>query len=373
MKAEITTLTPVHIGNGITLIKNIDFIQSDNLIGIIDEKKVLDLIGEENVNQWVSAIDKGGNAFIELIDTWGWEKNDLDSISSRIEKLETRNNTATQLKEIYRNPITGIVIPGSSIKGAIKTAIFNSLATDDEISNIGYNDLKNLKGKFDFSYLDRKFFGQNANEKSTRFLKVRDVQFENTAASIYEVQILNKYHRGWQFKREQTNLIETIPPLTNSIFEIIIDVNLLNANLEKNFSLWPKNKISYLQNGTKGICNLVNEFSKRLIDYEINDLSKEILIEGSKIISKYEEIYKLFGTLEPNSMILRIGGNSGYIFTTGQRVSYLNTNKVNDFQFKELRKFIQRKYYDMGIWPKTRKTTTNGDLFGFVKIEFKDN
>ena len=41
MKAKLTTLTPVHIGNGTTLNKNIDFIQVGDKIGIVDEKKAV--------------------------------------------------------------------------------------------------------------------------------------------------------------------------------------------------------------------------------------------------------------------------------------------------------------------------------------------
>ena len=34
-----------------------------------------------------------------------------------------------------------------------------------------------------------------------------------------------------------------------------------------------------------------------------------------------------------------------------------------------VRKSIQKKIYDLGIWPKTRKISSEGLVFGFVKVK----
>ena len=248
MKATLTTLTPVHIGNGTTYDKNIDFIQSENKIGIIDEKKVLNLIGTENINQWVSAIDKGGNEFINLLKQRGWN-NELEHISSRICELKNTKTKSTQLKEQYRTAINGACIPGSSLKGAIKTCIFDYLTSDDDfINQRKIDDLKTWKDSKDFktgnnirknekwsdSKTDNKIFGKTANEKSTRFLKIGDIHFGNINTNIINIGILDKYYEKWDFKTEQQFYVESIPEDVSANFQMKIDTIHLKRNINKN-------------------------------------------------------------------------------------------------------------------------------------------
>jgi len=396
MKAILKTLTPVHIGNGTTYNKNIDFLQYKDKIGIIDEKKVLDFIGTDNIHQWVAAIDKGGNAFIDLLKTRGWNESMLEKICSRIDNLRTADFTSTQLKEIYRTPLKGITIPGSSIKGAIKTAVYNSMMNDNERGRLRSQDLFNRNNKFDFSNLDKSYFGSNANEKSTRFLKVRDVFFEDLCADVYEAQILNSYHEGWSIKKGQQILVESLPENSCSTFDLIIDLNLLNANInydklekrkfENNPSnegkfykpKWSEKKINFLTKGYSGLCRVVNNFTKAQIKKDYDTLKVEnIGNTGTAFLNNSVSIYQMFKELGENEMILRIGGFSGYLYTTGQWVGMeKQLNNVSISDFNALRKAIQfnrerKDYSAMKIWPKTRKTTVEGELFGFVKISFE--
>jgi CRISPR-associated protein Csm5 len=56
---KVETISPVHIGSGEELNKDIEFITDSNqMLGIIDERKVLGIIGEENINQWVNLIEQ---------------------------------------------------------------------------------------------------------------------------------------------------------------------------------------------------------------------------------------------------------------------------------------------------------------------------
>lgn len=61
-KIKIETLTAVHIGSGETLQYGTDFVTGEtedgDVISIIEPRKVLDLIGVDNVQQWVKAIER---------------------------------------------------------------------------------------------------------------------------------------------------------------------------------------------------------------------------------------------------------------------------------------------------------------------------
>ena len=59
VKANIKTITPVHIGTGRFLMAETEFVRDGTRIAIIDEKKVLNIIGKENIHQWIDIIEKG--------------------------------------------------------------------------------------------------------------------------------------------------------------------------------------------------------------------------------------------------------------------------------------------------------------------------
>lgn len=386
MKATLTTLTPVHIGNGTTYNKNIDFIQSGKKIGVIDEEKVLKILGTENLHQWVSAINRGGHDFINLLKQRGWREDDLESISVRVDNLKTPDNQSNELKEAYRSPLKGLSIPGSSIKGAMRTAILNHLLTEDVFKQLKPEDLKIQKEKWNNhsgrkerydvwtdSKIEKKLFGENANEKSTRFLKVRDAYFENTQPDVYELRLLDSFYEYWAFKEGQQSLIETIPAGIKTETDIIIDEKMLSENIKQYKNKWPDNKIAYLKKGMNGLCRIVTEFTKQCCGYDYNHLYDEQIDEGHEILEQLDKIYNTCENAAENEMIFRVGGHSGYLFTTGQWISMSNESiLLPQDDFNALRRNIQRNkdYSDMEIWPKTRKIASNGQIFGFVKISF---
>jgi CRISPR/Cas system CSM-associated protein Csm5 (group 7 of RAMP superfamily) len=47
---KLKTLTPVHIGSGNELARDVEFIEMDKSIGVIDDRKTLEVIGEENLH-----------------------------------------------------------------------------------------------------------------------------------------------------------------------------------------------------------------------------------------------------------------------------------------------------------------------------------
>lgn len=373
MNATITTLTPVHIGNGTTYNRNIDFIQYNDKIGIIDENKVLSILGENYIDQWVAAINKGNNEFINLLKSRGWKQGDLESVCSRIMVSRQPESKATQLKEIYRTNLKGITIPGSSLKGSIRTAVFDSFITEEDktIEGLTMDDISSRrfgKIKFESKKLEQRYLGKNANESSTRFIKVGDAHFTTTNAQVNEMQILNMYRSGWGFKRGQQILLEAIPARAKAHFSFSIDKDLLKLNKLKEPHKWPGNKLSYL-NSNQDIFTLINKFTRSLINFDWGNLENEDLQDAEQLCSTYQQLNDQFDGLKEGECILRVGGNSGYLFTTGHWVGFDNVMDISNDDFNLLRKKVQRRDYShMEMWPKTRKTTNDSELFGFVKI-----
>ena len=61
---KLETLTSLHIGSGNMLQKDSDFVfgkdaEDFSVVGVIDPRKVLALVGEENIDAWTVAIENG--------------------------------------------------------------------------------------------------------------------------------------------------------------------------------------------------------------------------------------------------------------------------------------------------------------------------
>ena len=370
MKATLTTLTPVHIGSGVTYNRNIDFIQSGNQIGIIDDEKILDLIGQDNIHQWTNAIDSGGNALMQLLRQRGFKEENVADYSKRVCKLVDTDTKSQQLKEQFRTSLKGPCIPGSSIKGALKTTIWNNLV-ENKLDSISPSQLKNNFGKWNDKSIDNVLFGKDATEKSTRFLKVGDVNFEDTETSIYEMSVLNIRGNQWEPK-DGSLLFEVIPTGSEARFEMSLNKDYLKLNHATNKTIWDKVDTRIFED-IQRLTATVNQQTKSILKWEYDDLKDENLNTGKKMLLIYDAVYSKIKTAKPNEMFLRIGANSGWKFTTGGWITKLG-EQVSDYEIADMRKTIQKNkvYPSNMLWPKTRKITAGGNIFGFVKVTLSD-
>jgi len=387
MKATLTTLTPVHVGNGVTYNKGIDFIQLQDKIGIIDEMKFLSWIGKENINQWVSVInnynpdiDYKTQPILDLLTRRGKMISDLMDISSRVNPLISLNNRSKQLKEQFRSPLSGITIPGSSLKGALRTAILDELTQKHfnfHVSDIKYEKYDRRKDQmvisWKFDRLDKKIFGETANDKSTRFIQCGDIHFPEIKSEIHEVKILNYEEDEWRFKAGQHFLIEAIPAGVSGCFTFKRNTSLFEQNKKNQPQKWPKESTHFLMGNIQDFCDMINRVTAELIEWEFDVLENESMImEGTYMLDEYEKILNLFENLNSNEFIVRIGANSGWIFMTAGWWRRF-WDDFSDDEKVSIRKAIQKKRYpDLDFWPKTRKISKEGIPFGFVKVTLQE-
>ena len=370
-KATLKTLAPVHIGNGLTLNKDIDFVVQNGKVGFVNEEKILNLVGgTDNVGAWVSAIDKGTPILTWLEQERGLRNIKLEQIASRLLPIRTACHS-TQLKTHYRTSMQGVCIPGSSLKGALKTAVWDSITDENMLSRFTVNDLKNSRGRWAYDTADKKLFGKIANDKSTRFLKIGDIHFGSATTEVYEFQILNKRFEQWETKRGQQMLIECIPTGASATFEYKLDNLLLTRNKDKYPDTWRELNTGFISQGKEQLAKLVNDFTLELLNWEIDELEKENLEnhdDGTDLLDDLDRVYKLAEKCQPDEFVIRVGGHSGWKFTTGGWIRK-EALRISEFDLKSIRKTIQRnRDYDMALWPKTRKVSERGQVFGFVKV-----
>lgn len=378
-RATLTTLTPVHIGNGQKLIRNLDFIVEQERVGFIDLEKIVGIIGVEQIGQITQVIEKRGS-LVEFLQKGREQINlKLEDICHRIASQKSAGSVANEMKEQYHTSLKGACIPGSSLKGAIKTAIWERLATKEKQANWNQRDYGRERNgnldKFFDSAIDKKLFGPNANEKTTRFLKVGDIHFPDICTSVYEVGIFNAGYEGWAFKNGQSFLAECIPDQSSSHFELKLDKEWFNRNKTIYPEKWSGLFTEFITGGSVSFCSLLNNFLSKQLGYELEDLKKEEFDndeEGEEMLQQIVSIKTMADTFlrnQESSAIIRVGGNSGWNFTTGGWVKSASEKALNTVDYNAMRRTIQRgKTYDMELWPKTRKMTMAGLPLGFVKI-----
>ena len=377
--ARLTTLTPVHIGSGEKLLRDFDFIMKDDKVGFLDLEKVVEKIGVERLPQLTAEIEKKSvKSYLEKT----IPQEPFEELCKRTATNRASNSKCNELKEQYHTSLLDASIPGSSVKGVIKTVFFEKIANSDFLEKLSPNDYGRLKFNkktrqeervFKDGNIEQKIFGYNANEKTTRFLKIGDAHFPGIKTSVYEIGILNAGYNDWQFKDGSSFLTECIPPKSISTFQFKLDEEWLKLNKKYHPEKWTKPSNSLMEKNGTAFCSLLNSYTSRLINYEFDDLeeaefdSNEV---GNEMLDKLGEIKNMADEAlrnQSNFAILRVGGNSGWNFTTG---GWVKSSALPDDEYDNLRRTVQRgKTYKMGLWPKTRKMTMNGIPLGFVKIE----
>jgi CRISPR-associated protein Csm5 len=112
---SIEILSPVHIGSGIRLVEGWDFIYRNGILKIVNQEEILPKLSEKQLNEF----------------------NNDNRRRDILAKAESRRTYALNYKrgevlEFERNGNGIPYIPGSSFKGAIRTALFVSEYNKDK-------------------------------------------------------------------------------------------------------------------------------------------------------------------------------------------------------------------------------------------------
>ncbi|MEA3494437.1 MAG: type III-A CRISPR-associated RAMP protein Csm5 [Bacteroidota bacterium] len=379
-KVKIKTLTPVHIGSGVDLQSNIEYLFINDKIGVIDDKKVLQVIGEENINRWVSIINSKDN----LLDYLRKRKNDIKLSDVALREMDVyasdigKNKT---LKEQLHSAKGFPMIPGSSIKGAIRTTVISYLIEKetDRVKNIinKKRSFLNSKGrKWDlrsFQEVESEILNQllsnsfkpDANRNVFRFLQVTDSHF-NYNTLVTNMQVLNLQNNEWRIKNGTDQLTEIIGNDNEAEIRIKINSELLNRNLNKKEI---KSDVGFLKD-IQSLFEIVNNHTKLLIQKEIDIWGKMEKDYPNELIDWYLETLNdcldEAESCKENEAVIRIGGGSGWDNITGAWAKH-NKELFNDNEWEKLSNLLN-KNRKVSYFPKTRKIDESGDVLGFIKL-----
>ena len=367
---KLKTLTPVHIGSGRELSRDVEFLKLGNEVGVVDEKKILGIIGEENIPLWVSMIEKQE----PLIDYLQKRQTGLklSQVSSRTMPLFTKNfNRIKTLKEQLIDGMGHPLIPGSSIKGAIRTAILNILLKDLN-HNWKEEELKNFKRKFSDKNIQSRIFGSDPNHDFMRFLKIGDALFEPD--SLLAMSVLSMNYLFDRTKRDDKFLLltEVIGADEEASIRLKLDIKHWQKNIEVNEIRQP---IPEFMRDYESLFQAINSFTELLIKNEIEEWKSDEFSHLQVIQDYVNDLKRMLNhctECNKNETVLRLGHGSGWIFMTGGWIK--NEDLIDNqlyYKIEDNTRPRNHQYNDY-FFPKTRRMDEEGELLGFVKLTLEN-
>lgn len=368
ISVKLKTLTPLHIGSGRELARDVEFIEMNNKIGVIDEKKTLEIIGEENIGTWVAKIEKQE----PLLDYLKMRKTDvtLGDVCKYTMPLFAKNfRLVRTLKEQLHDGMGRPLIPGSSIKGAIRTALLN-YSLQQLNHNWKENELKNRWGRFSDKEIQARIFGKDPNHDFMRFVKLGDALFSN--ADLIALSVLSLNYLFERTKRDEKflQLTETIGADAETIFRMKLDLELWQKNID--FREIRKNIPDFVKD-LPSLFKVLNEFTAELLQNEIDFWEED---KNLKPVEDYLQqctmLLNACRKCSDNESVLRLGHGSGWMFMTGGWVknpAFIKDQGRDNLYDKVIDKTRPNNFrYKEHFFPKTRRMDEDGELMGFVKL-----
>ena len=373
-KVKIQTLTPVHIGSGDFLKNNSDFVEykegEDSYLSVIDPKKILSLIGVEHINDWVSLIERQGDTKL-FVAKMGKNSHPRSYALRTITNFSTVRKEDT-LKECLHDGMGKPYIPGSSIKGAIRTAVVATMAEQmnalENLVVVRRSEKKNITAK----QVEAKMFGGDPNSDVFRFVKVGDAYFEKGSELSTRVINLNIRKSDQLIDPSKPQLVEAI----GVDYETECQMKVDKAYYEWAKNHWPADStkvkplgvLSAQMDNMESLFSLVNAHTRRLVEDEIGFWKaqrKSGFSGADNYIENMQQIMVDIGDCqEGKECVLRLGHASGWRFITGAWTENLDNFKSEIVPASRPKNFNYEQY----VFPKSRRLDEDGDIFGFVKL-----
>lgn len=332
MKYQLKTITPVHIGTGETL-SQIDGFYDNGRWQRIDVDAVLAAIPESELNRLTIAM--GGRDF-----QWG-RYLPTNQPSARYTLPCPEDPRETEIREAIKHPSSRPIIPGSSIKGAIRTALLWDLTGDNnkEVQNELGRQLRRKPNRSSAGQrIERLVLGADPNHDLMRTVQVSDtapIPIEALEMGLAWTVTLNREDELVQKRegnREYKTFVEQIRAEQTFDFSIKIDKSL--------FGQRAKRELGYSDQQERAICEelaeVCNFVAKELARTEANFFDAYYLDE---IADFYDALVQRIEKLTDGEFVLPIGWGTGYRAKT---VTELLTGDDDDLMMD------LRKHYRLG-------------------------
>ncbi len=354
---QIQTLSQIHIGDGVFLQKGNDFVvdshDDDSFVYVLNIDKVASLIGTDaaSVQQWTNAIE-GGKAE-EFVKDRLKGHSYRDVAKRRITNYATFKSGGDTLKECIHDGMGRPYIPGSSIKGAIRTAVMATLARKRVNSALATASDREGRQKI-ISNMEKSVLGKITKDENTdvfRHLATGDAYFEKgTEIAVRQMNLnITEKSKLKDFSKQQ--VVEAISSGKSSTFRL---------NVGKAF--YDKMGMVRLDD----LFRLINQHTRNLVEQEI-DYWDGKGDDSADYVRSMEDVLSDINSCTAKECVLRLGQASGWRFITG---AWLEATSRDVFRNEvvPLCRYRDKEFYKQYDFPKSRRIDDESFLFGFVKL-----
>lgn len=347
---EIKTLSPVAILNDSNskLSPYIDVVKDKDEFVLLDVDKITDLLinDGEYYNKYLQILrNKSSNSRDKYT-----IKNLLQDKHIKLEDVEAgRIKCGCNIKgnaEISTCiKSKGIpFIPGSSLKGSIRTAVLY-----DKIDKETIKDKKNIFRK---EYLGQDVFRENpksVQEDIFKNLIIRDTEIDvNVKTSIYQARSINIYK---DINSQKLNL----------------DMNILLESIDKNQILYSQMILKNRIFKKEDLFYKINNFYEKVINKELEEISKVRFDEKNVLINEYNLLLKKIREFKKDS--------NGFISRSGKLKGFFSNTLAAELSDDEIYSLVigLNKKRKKGEFPTTKWVISSDNnvkgTFGWVEVK----
>ncbi len=347
---QMEVLTPLHVGAGAEKdwVQGSDFVVDDGKVKILNLKKIAEFVKIDDMTK--AMLEKNSSSLVTKL---------AGNLNKCVDAVFDSNYFGTNdIKTCIKNGLSNQpIIPGSSLKGAIRSILVDYLLNGSKVLN------------------EQTLFGKASDgDEFMRFIKVSDAEFEKT--NLVNTKIFNlrsTSEGGWKHGGNTTSIFNTsgfntfyeaIKPNEKSIMSLSI-ADVAFKNYADKISQFSPKKTNLINNNISSLFSIINAHTKKYLEKEKAFFTKYATDKTDKIIENIDYLVK---QLPENGeyCILKMAAGSGFHNITGDW-------QFDDFSIDSIdgerrnRGKIQGKEA-----AKSRKIAIqNGDQFslmGFVKL-----
>lgn len=358
-KISIEVLSPLFIGAGQEKdwVRGIDFVQYKGEIFILDKEKLFLGLDDQLQAKYLSLVSQGKLMDLEAFITSNVDPEDYHKLVYGYDGRLPANEIKTLIRGANGNPY----IPGSSIKGAISSVVFNYLHNRYAHKNI--DKAEDILGRF-----SRSLF---------RFIRPSDATCNST--EICNVELFNLFeNRGdWRsgYKRGFNITMENFAPESKGEFRLSIADGLGRFLMEKvgNRALPEYYDDIFLQGNTlQFLFRLINDYTREHIRREIDFFDRFPEADDTDLIIENLENWQAITNQDEKTCVLRMAGGSGFHAMTGDWRYEDHTVPVEEPDRRNLIYSYRTKRKEPARYKSRKVIRANAEVMGFVKLSISN-
>lgn len=355
MRYKIEVLSPVHVGSGEVLTR-FDYVWEDGWLYVLSLDRILEH-PRVRAEELAALMERGDFDWCDYLRRQGIEPLAVARYRARSARDPTRVLGRGDVREHIKDPRFRPYIPGSSVKGAIRTALAWAMLSSGEYSislrDIGYNP------RYAARTLESVLFGSDPNHDMLRALMIFDSEPLPSAGQIAVMPSIT-YSLRERVLRANTRLhiwVEVLPVGTYVEGRWSVDKILISEEVAKILGLDQR------RNWLKHIAKHCKRFAAKLIEGEIQFYAGQ-----PSVMRFYHQLSQMLGAMEDDAFLMQMA------WGTGWKAKTLGVALGSDL-LQEIRRRFRLGRLNV-TFPKTRRLA--GDLqgsqvpFGWVSVRLVD-